>query len=136
MNHMPPGKLPSSVRTGGVQVKFVDGSEHTLPIHGITLLQLVRLTDELGIKNFEELKATEPTLQMIHFMTHLAAQALTFEKTQDIWSLERIEKSFEDIDQVCKVFLKCLELSPVPKAKTETASKSSLIRDRTRGTYG
>jgi hypothetical protein len=50
----------SPVKTGSVQVKFAGGSERTLPIHGITQLQLIRLADELGIKSFEELKANSP----------------------------------------------------------------------------
>jgi hypothetical protein len=106
----------SAAKIGSVQVKFADGSEHTLPLHGITQLQLICLAEELGIKNFDELKAKEPTLAMIRFMTHAAAQALTFEKTQDIWNLERIAKSFADIEQVCKIFLACVSLSTLPQA--------------------
>jgi hypothetical protein len=115
-----PDERPSAVKTGSIQVKFADGNERTLPIHGITQLQLIRLLDELDIKSFDALKAEEPTLEMIRFMTHAVAKALTFEKTQDIWNLERIEKSFTDMEDVAKVFLKCLALSPLPQAlKTE-----------------
>jgi hypothetical protein len=116
MNHTSPDKLLSSVRTGDVQVKFADGTEHTLPIHGITQLQMIRLLDELGIKSFDELKSAEPTLQMVRFMTRAAAHALTFEKTQDIWNLERIKQSFADMEQISKVFLACVSLSALPKA--------------------
>jgi len=119
--HTLPDKLPSAVKTGSVQVKFTDGNERTLPIHGITQLQMIRLLDELDIKSFDALKAKEPTLEMIRFMTRAVAEALTFQKTQDIWNLERIEKSLADMEQVCKAFLKCLELSPLPQVpKTET----------------
>lgn len=112
------------MKTGSVQVKYADGSERTLPIHGITQLQLVRLLDEVGVKSFDALTAAEPTLEMIRVMTRTVALALTFEKTRDVWSLERIEKSFADMEQVCNAFLKCLELSSIPKApKTETQTR-------------
>jgi hypothetical protein len=96
----PTDKLPSGVRTGGVQVKLADGSERTLPIHGITQLQFIRLLDEVGVKSFDALKAAKPTLEMIRVITRAVALALTFEETQDIWNLERIEESFADMEQV------------------------------------
>ena len=119
-----PDQTSSAVKTGSVQVKYADGTEHTLPIHGITQLQLIRLADELGIKSLDELKATEPTLQMIRFMTHAAAQALTFEKIQDVWNLKRLEESFADMEQVCKVFLACVNLSTFPRgSKPESQTR-------------
>ncbi len=114
--HTLPDASPSVVKTGSVQAKFADGNERTLPIHGITQLQLLRLLDEVGVKSFDALKATEPTLEMIRVMTRAAALALTFEKTQDLWNLERIEESFADMEQICNVFMKCLELSTFPQA--------------------
>jgi hypothetical protein len=108
------------LKTGSVQVKFADGSERTLPIHGITQLQFVQVLDEVGVKSFDALKAAEPTLEMIRTMTRVVALALTFEKPQDTWNVERITKSFADMEQICKAFLKCLALSPLPQApKTE-----------------
>ena len=127
---------PSSVRTGSVQVKFTDGTEHTLPIHGITQLEIICLADEIGVKDLSEFVGAEVTVAKIRFMLRGAAAALTFEKIGEIWTPERIGKTLADVDQVGKVFLKCLEFSPGAKAKTETASTSSLTRDRTRGTYG
>ena len=115
-----PDKLPSAVKIGTVQVKFVDGSERTLAVHGINQLEILGLIEKLGIKDWSELQGPEPTLQKMSFITHAAARALTFEKTRDIWNLERIEKSFTDMEDVAKAFLKCLELSPLPQAlKTE-----------------
>jgi hypothetical protein len=132
-----PDGLPSGVKTGSIQVRFADGSERTLPIHGITQLHLLALLDEVGIKSFDVLKMKEPTLEMIRFITRVAAEALTFEKTQDIWNTERIQKTFEDMEQVSKIALRCYELSPLLKpSKTETAAASSVTRDRTKGTYG
>jgi hypothetical protein len=104
------------LKTGSVQVKFADGSERTLPIHGITQLQFVQVLDEVGVKSFDALKSAEPTLEMIRTMTRVVALALTFEKPQDAWSVERITSSFADMEQVCKAFLKCLALSPLPQA--------------------
>jgi hypothetical protein len=118
-----PDTSPNAVKTGSVQVKYADGSERTLPIHGITQLQFLRLLDEVGVKSFDALKAAEPTLEMIRVMTRAVALALTFEKTQDLWNLERIEKSFADMEQICKAFLKCLELSPLPRALKDEGRK-------------
>jgi hypothetical protein len=109
------------VKTGSVQVKYADGTEHTLPFHGITQLQLLRLADELGFKNFQDLIGPEPNLAKVRLMTRTAAEALTFKKTQDIWTLERIEQSFADLDQVVKVFLACINLPSLPKAPTGEA---------------
>jgi hypothetical protein len=114
--------MPSAVKIGSVQVKFADGTERTLPIHGITQLQFIRLLDEVGVKSFDVLKGAEPTLEMIRVMTRGVALALTFEKMQDIWNLERIEKSFADMEQICKAWLKCLELSPLPRAHSKNES--------------
>jgi len=38
MSHTLPDKSLGGVKTGSVQVKFADGIERTLPVHGITQL--------------------------------------------------------------------------------------------------
>jgi len=123
MSRTLPDKLSSAVKTGSVTVTFADGAEHTLPIHGITQLQFVRLLDEVGVKSFDALKGTEPTLEMIRVMTRAAALALTFEKIQDVWNLERIEKSFADMEQICKIWLVCISLSNLPHAPSTTSAE-------------
>jgi hypothetical protein len=76
------------------------------------------------VKDLSELIGSEPTVAKIRFMLRGAAAALTFDKIGEIWTPERIGKTLADADQVGKVFLKCLALSPVPRApKTETQTR-------------
>jgi secreted Zn-dependent insulinase-like peptidase len=117
-------KLPNAVKIGSVQVKYADGTEHTLPIHGIGLLQFLSLCDELGVKNFDELVGVVPTLQTIRFMTRAAAQALTFDKIQDVWNVERITESLQDLEQICKVWVACVSLSMLPQPPSTTTKPS------------
>ena len=116
-----PNQSPNAVKTGSVQVKYADGSEHTLPIHGITELELVCLADEIGLKDLSELLSSEATMAKIRLMIRAAAAALTFEKIGEIWTSERIGKTFADADQIGKIFLACLTLSSLRQPpKTET----------------
>jgi hypothetical protein len=108
--------LPNpDIRTGSVQVKYVDGTEHTLAVHSITQLELVRLAGEIGVKDLADLLGTEVTVVKMRFVIQAAAHALTFDKIGEIWTLERIEKSFADMEQINKVFLACLGLSSFPQ---------------------
>ena len=119
-----PDLSPSVVKTGSVQVKFADGSERALPVHGITPLEVIWLVDELGVKNLSELLGSEATVAKIRFLIRAAAHALTFEKIGEIWTPERIGKTFADADQISKVFLACLNLSSFPQPpKTETLTR-------------
>jgi hypothetical protein len=112
------------VKTGGVQVKYADGTEHTLPIHGITQLEIICLADEIGVKDLSEFVGSEVTVSKIRFMLRAAAAALTFEKIGEIWTPERIGKTLADVDQVGKVFLACLNLSSFPQpAKTAAQTR-------------
>jgi len=112
------------MKTGSVQVKYADGTERTLPVHGITQLELVCLADEIGLKDLSELLTSEVTLAKIRLMIRAAAAALTFEKTKEIWTSERIGKTFADADQIGKIFLACLALSSLPQPpKTETQTR-------------
>jgi hypothetical protein len=106
---------PNSIRTGSVSVRYVDGSEHTLPVHGITQLQVMCLADEIGVKDLSELTIPGVTVTMIRYLIRAAAAALTFEKIGEIWTPERIGKTLADSDQVGKVFLACLGLSSLPQ---------------------
>jgi len=117
-----PDKLPSAVMTGTVQVRFADGSEHTLPIHGITQLDYLAILDELEIKSFDEfkVKASEPTLQMIRVIQRVAVEALTSQK--DPWSIQRIQESFSDMIEVTKIFMACFNISNLPKGGKVTSS--------------
>jgi hypothetical protein len=88
-------------------------------------MQFLGILDEVGVKSFDALKGTEPTLEMIRVITRVAVLALTFEKTQDIWNLERIEKSFADMEQICKVWLACFSLSKLPQAPSTTSAEKN-----------
>lgn len=117
--------LSNAVKTGSVQVKYVDGTEHTLPLHGITQLQFLRVLDEIGVKNFEELTGPE-SIQLIRFITRTAALALSFEKNGDNWTVERITQSFADMEQISNIAMKCLTLSTFTQAfKTDKQSKKT-----------
>jgi hypothetical protein len=100
---------------GSVQVKYADGTEHTLPIHGITQLEVVCLADDIGVQNLSELLGSEVTVAKIRFMIRAAAAALTFEKIGEIWTSERIGKTLAGVEQVVKVFLSCISLSALPQ---------------------
>jgi hypothetical protein len=100
----------SLARTGSVRVRFADGKECTLTVHGIGQLQFLGALDEIGVKSWSELTGTSPSLQSIRLMFNLAAVALSF-PGQESWTVEKIQNSFADAEQAAKVFNKCLELS-------------------------
>ena len=107
------------MKTGSVQVKFADGNECTLPIHGLSELKLLVLMDECGIKNLSELTCEEVTIQKMRLMLRIAAEALTFEKMQDVWTLDRIQRTFADVEQIAKAFSLCIELSDLRRAPAD-----------------
>ncbi len=53
--------MPTPGKTGSVRIRLVDGSERTLPIHGLSQLQMFGILDELGVKKWSEL--TDSSLQ-------------------------------------------------------------------------
>jgi len=114
-----PDTSPSAVKTGSVQVKYADGTERTLPIHGLSELKLFVLMDELGFKHISELTCDEMTVQKIRFMLRAVAEALTFEKTQDVWTLDRIQQAFADVEQIAKAFTLCIEFSNLRRAPAD-----------------
>ena len=107
------------MKTGSVQVKYADGTERTLPIHGLSELKLFVLMDELGFKHISELTCDEMTVQKIRFMLRAVAEALTFEKTQDVWTLDRIQQAFADVEQIAKAFTLCIEFSNLRRAPAD-----------------
>jgi hypothetical protein len=111
----------NTIRTGTVEVKFVDGSLHTLPVHGLGQVELLVLVDELGFSDFQELLSSEATLQKIRLVNRVVARALTF-AGKDVWDLERIQNSFADVNELAKIFLACVSLSNFPQASPSTAS--------------
>ena len=108
---------PSAVKTGSVQVKFADGSERMLQVHGISPMQFLGFMDELGINDPAQL--TNPlatpanTLQALRMVQRVAAEALSFKDDQ--WTVKRLQESFVDLDQVMKIFNLCANLSALPK---------------------
>jgi hypothetical protein len=114
------------LKTDRVTVRFVDGKEIALPIHGIRQLQVYGILDELGIKSFSELTRSdeESSLASFRTMIRMVAIALTFSK-QKTWTAERIQETFADPNEILKAFNKCMELSDIPKAPDATIMKSS-----------
>jgi len=98
-------------KTTEVQVKFADGSEHTLPIHTITQLQLLQACDDVGIKDFREVTTATPNLQAFRFFVRIAAMALSFQGALEAWTVERIQGTFADMIEVMKVSTACINLS-------------------------
>jgi hypothetical protein len=105
-------------KTGSITLRFADGGERTLPIHEIRQPQVLAILDELEIKNWSELNGekNKASLQAIRFMTKVAAIALSFPDQQETWTVERIQESFADAEQIANAFIKCLELSDLSKA--------------------
>lgn len=98
-------------RTGSVRVRFADGKECTLPIHGVGQLQVLSALDEVGIKNWSELTPTNPpSLQSFRLMFKIVALALSF-PGQEAWTVEKIQNSFADLGQAANVFNACVALS-------------------------
>lgn len=102
-------------KTDRITLRFADGSERTLPIHGITQLQMLGILDEVGVQKWSELTGSDSTLQTIRTAMRVAALALTFPK-QETWTVKRIQESFADADQIATVFNKAIALSNLPKA--------------------
>jgi hypothetical protein len=101
-----------------IQVRMADGCERTIPFHTVTMMDFLRLVEEVGAKNWDDLGLRGPaTLQGIRLVSKLVAEALTFQQTQDIWTSERVMRSFADFDQVAKIFCAALKRSGIEQAK-------------------
>ena len=98
-----------------VEVKFRDGTTHSLVVRPLTQVEILTIIDELGIKDWSELMGSQPTLDKIRFMTRATARALTIESTQDVWDFQRIEKNFADFDEIAKVWLASFSISDLSK---------------------
>jgi hypothetical protein len=98
------------LRGGSVKIQFQDGQEHTLPIHGIRPLQVLRVLNELGVKDWSELQTGTRTLESIRFTTKIVAAALSV-PGKEVWTVERIQESFAGLEEIVKAFVKCFELS-------------------------
>ena len=107
-------------RTGSVQVRFTDGQERALPIHGVRQLDVYAVVDELEIKSFHELTNPEDGLQSFRAMVRIVAAALTFPNQKEIWTAERVLQTFADPNEILRAFNKCIELSDLPKAPGAT----------------
>jgi hypothetical protein len=128
MPHTLPDKSLGGVNTGSVQVKFADGSERVVPVHGINQMRFLAILDEFEIKNFDELKGPEPTLPMIRVIQRVAAEALTSQDKKDPWTVERIQESFPDMIEVTKIFMACFNISNLPKGdKTVTSTRKMTL---------
>ena len=88
-----------------IQVRFCDGSERTLPLHGISHFQIMGVLDELDIRDFGELEF-KPTasLATMRFTEKVAALALSFPSVGETWTVERTKT------RVCHT----LVFSPLP----------------------
>jgi len=125
-------KTSSVGKTDRVTVRFATGQDTTLPIHGLRQPQTLQIMDELDVKDFSELTGPQLTLQKIRFMTKVSAIALTF-PGQENWSVERINDTFADLQQIAKIFTKALELSDLTGSG---ASKPSIQVQKHGATYG
>ena len=127
--------MPSDSRVGRVQVKFADGKELTLAIHGIRQLDVFGVFAQQGIKNYRELTDPESSLQAVQAMVGIVAIALSFpnQKGGEFWTAERIYRAFADPNEILKAFNKCMELSDLPKAPDASGSKRSIQKH---GPYG
>ena len=114
--------MPDVAKTGSVAVKFVDGIERTLAVHGINQMRFLAILDEFEIKSFDELKGPEPTLPMIRVIQRVVAEALTSQDKKDPWTVERIQESFPDMIEVTKIFMACFNISNLPKGGKVTSS--------------
>jgi len=111
-----------------VEVRFRDGSLHSLPVRALTQVEILGIIDELGVKNWSELMGSEVTLDKVRFMIHAAVRALTIESTQDIWDFQRIEKNFVDFDEIAKVWVASYSISDLSKPpSTPSAEKSRKV---------
>ncbi len=118
---MEPASEPNATQIDTVRIKFIDGTEGILPVHGISQLQVLRVLDEVGIKSWRELQTKEPSLEAIRFMQKIAAMALTFKGQAEAWTVERIQNSFADVEQVTKVFVKSVQLAQFTGRPSEPA---------------
>jgi hypothetical protein len=104
------------MRTASVGIRFIDGREHVLPIHGIRTLDVYAVLDELNVKSFHELINPEDGLQSLRAMVRIVATALTFPNQKEVWNTVRVQQTFADPNEIVTAFNKCLELSDLPKA--------------------
>jgi hypothetical protein len=107
-------------RTDRITLRFLDGKEHTLTLHGLRPLQdTLAICDEIGVKDWSEFNSVfdgkTASLQPTRFMIHAIAISLSF-PGQEAWTPERVLGTFADKDEVAKAFSKILELSNLPKA--------------------
>jgi hypothetical protein len=104
------------------------------------MLQILALLDALGVKNFNELQTAQPSLTAMRFMLKIAAQALTFERIQEVWSVERLTQSLPDMADVVRIFTECMKLSSFqPQPSTASAQKdqnATVKRTSEPHTYG
>jgi len=113
-------------KTSSVKVKFNDGSEHVLPIHGLNAFDFMNVLDELGIKSFEELQFKPASLAAIRAIEKCIALGLSFPNGEQ-WSVEKIRSNFSGLEQVAEIFTQVVAISNLPQAKPD---------QKTRRTYG
>jgi len=122
-------------KTGTVQIRFADGSERDVMVHGVTMFQLMDVFDQFGITDFSQLDFNPAnSLRNLRIM-----EAVCLKGLGEGWSVEKIRKEFADINQVAQVFAKIIEISNLsqPGAKTATTvSAASAGKDRKVRPYG
>jgi hypothetical protein len=122
-------------KTGSIQVRFTDGQEHVMVIHGIRQLDVYAVIDELDIKSFHELTNPEDNLQAFRAMVRIVATALTFPNQKEVWNATRVQQTFADPNEILRVFNKCIELSDLPKGPGATGITPSKSVKKS-GAYG
>ena len=120
----------SGLKTGSVKVKFNDGSERVLPIHGLNAFDFMNVLDQLEIKSFEELQFKPASLAAIRAIEKCVALGLSFPNGEQ-WSVEKIRSNFSGLEQVAEIFTQVVAISNLPQPPA-----SAKPDQKTRRTYG
>jgi hypothetical protein len=76
-----------------------------LPIHGLTIFELLTVCDEFGIKSLDQLDfKSVSSLTAMRFMERAAVLGLNFPSIDETWTVEKIRREFADIGEVARVF--------------------------------
>jgi hypothetical protein len=123
-------------KTGTVDLQFVDGSEHTLPIHGLRALEFVGIYTELGLQSWEEAQAEAlaHSLKSIRLALKIVSSALTFPDGER-WTEKKLQDTLTELALV-KACFKAVELSVSPEMAEVMKKAEELVRpSRTSGAY-
>jgi hypothetical protein len=94
-----------------ITLQFVDGSERTMPIHGLHAFKLAGMCSDFGFKSWAELEAesAKGSLRCLLLAVKVVADALTF-PNQEVWSPEKVRENLTDTS-VARALSTAMQLS-------------------------